>query len=514
MGGVCPFYRKRQAAQTAHIIVVNHALLLADVATGNRVLPDYEYLVVDEAHHMESAVTNALSFRQTQRDAERILRELGGTNAGTLGRLLTVMQDVMQPGHYGSLHRLVETATDQAFQFQNSLRNFFVAIDTFLEDQREGRNVGMYGQQVRILPSTRTLPAWMDVEVSWDETMNPLTNLLGTIETIATELATLNEAGFEETEDVYGSVTNLFRRLMETHKNLNGLVFEPDPNAIYWAEVSRGGRRLALNAAPLHIGPLMVEHLWHKKTAMVLTSATLTSHGDFGYIRRRLEAIDAHEVQVGSPFDYESQAMLYVINDIPEPSDRNGHQRAVDQGLIQLARATGGRILALFTSYAQLQATAKNIAPALARDNITVLSQGSGSSPHTLVESFKETENAILLGTRSFWEGVDIPGDALSVLAIIKIPFDVPSDPIVAARSETFENAFQEYTLPEAILRFRQGFGRLIRTRQDRGVVVVFDRRLLTKMYGRMFVESLPPCTVKVSSLGNMARETATWLNL
>jgi ATP-dependent DNA helicase DinG len=168
----------------------------------------------------------------------------------------------------------------------------------------------------------------------------------------------------------------------------------------------------------------------------------------------------------------------------------------------------------LFTSYDQLKRTSQAISPVLAREEILVYEQGNGASPHALLETFKSTERAVLLGTRAFWEGVDVAGEALSVLVIAKLPFDVPSDPIVAARSETFEDPFYQYSLPEAILRFRQGFGRLIRTQSDRGVVAVLDRRILTKKYGRLFIDSLPTCTVKVGGLADLPRAASRWLNL
>ncbi|MBE0698616.1 MAG: DNA polymerase III subunit epsilon, partial [Anaerolineaceae bacterium] len=218
--------------------------------------------------------------------------------------------------------------------------------------------------------------------------------------------------------------------------------------------------------------------------------------------------------QLGSPFDYESAALLYLVNDIPEPSDNNGHQRAVEQILTRLSIATSGRLLALFTSYAQLRRTSNSITPALAEQGIIVYEQGEGASPNTLLETFREADKAVLLGTRSFWEGVDIPGDALSVLVIVKIPFDVPTEPIIAARSETFEDPFTEYQLPEAILRFRQGFGRLIRTQSDRGVVAILDRRLLTKRYGRAFLESIPTCKVQVGPMRELPIAAGSWLNL
>jgi DNA polymerase-3 subunit epsilon/ATP-dependent DNA helicase DinG len=246
---------------------------------------------------------------------------------------------------------------------------------------------------------------------------------------------------------------------------------------------------------------------------MILTSATLTTAGEFDYLRERLYAEDAYELALGSPFDYENASLLYIANDIPEPNDRGGHQRAVERGLINLCKATGGRTLVLFTSYEQLRRTSRAITPVLAKQDILVYEQGGGASPHSLLDSFRSAERAVLLGTRSFWEGVDVPGEALSVLVIVKLPFDVPSDPIVASRAETFEDPFYHYALPEAILRFRQGFGRLIRTQYDRGVVAIFDKRVLTKRYGRSFLDSLPPCTSKVGPLSELPRAATRWLN-
>jgi DNA polymerase-3 subunit epsilon/ATP-dependent DNA helicase DinG len=513
-GGACPFYRARQAAQSAHILIVNHALLLADVATGNRVLPEYEYLIIDEAHHMEDATTNALSYHATQTDVERIMAQLGGPSAGVLGWLLSATQEILHPGEYASLHHLVQRATDLAFRFQELVRQFFTGIDNFLSEQREGRQVVMYSHQVRILPATRSQPSWAEVEIAWDDAQSTLKPLLDILSQLAQGLADIQESLAEEDEELYGALTTVYRRLDEFYASINAMVFEPVGEQVYWAEVQANGFRPSLHAAPLHIGSLMERYLWHEKSSVILTSATLTTAGDFGYLRERLNAADADELALGSPFDFETASLLYIVNDIPEPNDRQGHQRAVETGLTRLCRATGGRTLALFTSYDQLKRTSQAIAPALLKDDILVYEQGEGASPHSLLETFRSSERAVLLGTRAFWEGVDVPGEALSVLAIIKLPFDVPSDPIVAARAETFDDPFYQYSLPEAILRFRQGFGRLIRTQYDRGVVAVFDKRILTKRYGRLFLDSLPECSRRVGSLAELPHAAAQWLNL
>jgi ATP-dependent DNA helicase DinG len=314
-------------------------------------------------------------------------------------------------------------------------------------------------------------------------------------------------------EEIIGNLGNIYRRLTEADNMVNAIISEPVKEYVYWIEINPNNNRLALNAAPIHVGPLVEKYLWHEKRSVILTSATLTTHGEFNYIRDTLTADEADELAVGSPFDYETAALLYIANDIAEPNAHE-YQGQLDRALINLCQASGGRALVLFTSYAQLKRTAKNIAGPLAKHDIVIYEQGEGASPNALLESFKSSERAVLLGTRSFWEGVDIPGEALSVLVIAKLPFAVPSDPLVAARSETFEDPFNEYHLPEAILRFRQGFGRLIRTQSDRGVVVILDRRVLTKPYGKFFIESLPHCTMQINSLSELPHATAKWLGV
>ncbi|HUH95753.1 MAG TPA: helicase C-terminal domain-containing protein [Anaerolineales bacterium] len=512
-GGACPFHRAKSAAQTAHLLVVNHALLLSDVATGSKVLPEYSYLIVDEAHHLESATTNALSFRLTQFDLERMLKEIGGSKAGLLGRVLGETHDALRPSDFGLLEQKVSRATDTAFRLQEQNREFFTTLSEFASFQREGQPPSSYSWQARILPATRTLPHWDEVEIKWDEageTMNLLLNSLAEIHKSASDLYS---DGHDNLEDVIGDIGNAYRRLNEAYNNLTGMISQPDQGLVYWIEVNPRGEKLALNAAPLRVGPLIEENIWHQKASVILTSATLTAHGEFGYLRSTLGADEADELQLGSPFDYESSTLLYIAGDIPEPNV-SGYQQMLDRSLIATAKATGGRMLVLFTSYTALKKTAQAITGPLGREDIYVYEQGDGASPNALLESFKSTKRAVLLGTRSFWEGVDVPGEALSVVVITKLPFDVPTDPLIAARSEMYEDSFNEYYLPEAILKFRQGFGRLIRTASDRGVVAILDRRVLTKQYGRWFLESLPRCTIKQGPSANLAREAGKWLGV
>jgi len=512
-GGACPFHRAKTMSQSAHVLVVNHALLLSDVATGSRVLPEYSHLIVDEGHHLESATTNALSFRLTQYDLERMMKEVGGSNAGVLGRLLGEVKEALRPSDFGLLQQKVNRATDMAFRIEQLNRSFFSALSEFARLHREGQPQSNYAWQARVVPATRTLPYWEEVEIAWDTTDETLRMLLVSLAEIYKATSELYAEGHDHLEDLMGDISNLARRLSEAEMNVSGMISKPNEGTVYWIEVQPNGNRLALNAAPLRVGPLIEKYLWHEKRSVIVTSATLTTHGEFSYLRNTLGADEADEMQLGSPYDYENSTLLYIANDIPEPNV-NGYQQALDRALVATAKATGGRMLVLFTSYTSLKKTAQAITGPLAREEIYVYEQGDGASPNALLESFKATERAVLLGTKSFWEGVDVPGESLSVLVLTKLPFDVPTDPLIAARSEMYEDSFNQYYLPEAILKFRQGFGRLIRTASDRGVVAILDRRVLTKQYGRLFLESLPRCTARQGPAMNLAREAGKWLGM
>ena len=512
-GGACPFHRAKTMSQSAHVLVVNHALLLSDVATGSKVLPEYLHLIIDEGHHLETATTNAMSFKLNQVDLERMMKEIGGANAGVLGRLLTETREALRPSDFGLLQQRVSRATDITFRIEQMNRSFYQIVGEFARLQREGQPQSTYSWQMRVLPATRTLPGWDEVEIAWDSTSETLRMLMVSLEEIYRIASELYSEGFDNLEDVMADISNVARRVTEAENNISGMIGKPAQGMVYWIEVQPSGSRLSLNAAPLSVAALVEKYLWHEKRSVILTSATLTAHGEFQYLRNTLGADEADEMQLGSPYDYENAALLYIANDIPEPNV-NGYQQMLDRTLIATAKATGGRMLVLFTSYAALKKTAQAITGPLAREEIFVYEQGDGASPNALLESFKATDRAVLLGTRSFWEGVDVPGASLSIVVLTKLPFDVPTDPLIAARSEMYEDSFQQFYLPEAILKFRQGFGRLIRTATDRGVVAILDRRVLTKQYGPLFIESLPRCTARKGPAMSLPGQASKWLGM
>ena len=517
MGGTCPFYRARRAADSAHVIVVNHALLLSDVASENRVLPDYHYLVLDEAHHLEAATTEGLSFVARQRDFEGSLRELGGPGNGLLGAAIKLCATAMTKSIFQVLETRVAHANQALTASLLHSESFFHALENFAIEADDNSNP-VYDKRVLIVRSARASAAWEQVEKAWENLHHSLTPVIENLVAISRQLLEAELIEVDEREKLAASLSAAAHRGMDFDARVNGLVTKDEANQICWVELSRDVKKLALRSAPLDVGPLVEEHLWFDKDVVVMTSATLRTAGDadaddFNYIKERLRAQDADDLAVGSPFDYENSTLLYMPDDIPEPYDKEGYQRSLETGITNMCTATGGRTLVLFTSHAQLRDTAHAIQGPLEREGIQVYAQTGSASRHQLLQAFSEADKAVLLGARSFWEGVDVPGPSLSVLAIARLPFDVPSDPIVKARSESFDNPFLDYSVPEAVLRFRQGFGRLIRSRTDRGVVVIFDRRVLSKKYGRLFIDSLPGCQKKKDKLSLLPEVAAKWID-
>ncbi len=511
-GGACPYYRARAEAENAHLVIVNHALLLADIATGSRVIPEYRQLIIDEAHHLESATTNGLSFSVNEIEMTRLFKDLGNRSGGLISQVISVARRRLPPDKSVAIEHAALDILARLGDCVELSSRLFRAVAEFAENRREGRPLGNYDQDERIVSSTRTLPDWGQVEMAWDELRQPFMAVIQTLAALGDTLPDLQDAGLSDAEELATTLRSSGRGLSEVFANLERMIFEPDNHTIYWAEVQAKLGRLSLHAAPLDVGPLVERHLWHEKDSVIMTSATLTTTGQFDYIRKRLSAEDADELALGSPFDYETATLLYLVNDIAEPADRQMYQQAVEKAIVSTCKSTHGRALVLFTSIEQLRTTARAVTEPLTAAGIQVFEQSDGASRHTLLERFRASQGAVLLGTRSFWEGVDVPGQALSLLIIVRLPFDVPSDPIVAARSEAYESPFAEYSIPEAILRFRQGFGRLIRTKSDRGVVVILDRRVVSKAYGRAFVESVPRCTVRAGRLVDLPAAAARWL--
>jgi ATP-dependent DNA helicase DinG len=511
MAGKCPFYKARKAAEAAHILVVNHALLLSDAVSENHVLPDYRHLVLDEAHHLEEATTNGLSFRLDEALLNRRLADLGGPKKGLLGDLMNNVESNAPEKEAKRLEAFVKNISAATGAMEVHIGTLFGRLRDFFSDITGDRSSD-YLSQIRLTPELRNKNSFAQVQDAWRTLKEFFEVIGGAMRRLGEVLARLEQYHISDYDDLVNSIKAAARYLDEVKTQLEAFTVTPDDNAVYWINVGQNIAYLSLQSAPLHVGPMVEKYLWNAKDSVVMTSATLRANENFSYIQQRLDAQSIQTEELGSPFDYKKSTLIYVPDDMPEPNDRHHYQKALERGIIGLADALNGRVLVLFTSYTQLRQTAEAIRPLLALGNISVYDQSDGSSRQALLDGFKASEKAVLLGTKSFWEGIDIPGDSLSALVITRLPFAVPTDPIFAARSETYSDSFKEYALPDAILRFRQGFGRLIRTKTDRGVVAIFDRRVLSKSYGGAFLDALPDCTIERGALKNLPDKAKSWI--
>lgn len=506
MKGVCPYYKARQKAETAHIVIANHALLIADAKIENRALPEYANLIIDEAHQLEEAITQGLSRQIDQQFVMAQLNELGGMNSGLLGEFLMAARGQLPDKAFLNLETFIQNIDAVLKEMRGQIRLYFQALrDFFLNLRHQGK------YQTRLSDKHRDDGSFVPVQTAWKSLSRFFLGVADGIADLSDALPRYKKYELPNFDDYSSAFKAHGRFLNDLHEQLDQFTQTPASNAIYGVSASRPDL-LRIHISPLHIGPMMDDYLNQRKESIILTSATLRTSSSFDHIKARLYGEDYESIALGSPFDYERSTLLYVPDDIPEPN-RRGYQKMLEQGLIELAAALEGRVMALFTSYAQLRETAKAIAPRLKLGDIIVCDQSFGANRDLLLENFKAAEKAVLMGTRSFWEGVDIPGDDLSAVVIARLPFAVPSDPIFAARSETYADPFHQYALPDAILRFRQGFGRLIRSRSDRGLVVILDSRVITKSYGKSFLDSLPDCTRQYGALDNLPRAALNWLN-
>ncbi len=507
MDGVCPYYRARQRAERAHIVITNHALLIADARIDNRALPDYGNLIVDEAHHLEDAITDGVTRQIDQTQILSRLRDLGNKSNGILGELLGYGRDFFPAEESGRLLTFINSIDETIELMRRFIRQYFRALHKFASAQKADNRYAM-----RLMESHRDGGDFAAVLAAWKHLGAYLLALTDAVERLCNALPRYAEYDMPDFGDISSEINGHRRFLADLHEQLEGFTQAPDAGSVYSITAGERPERLALQIAPLHVGPMMEEYLNQRMESIILTSATLRTQDNFDYIKERLYTESFKSVAVGSPFDYKQSTLVYVPQDIPEPREHFDYQRMVGRGVVELAAALEGRMLVLFTSYAQLREVSKAITPRLTLGDINVYDQSFGGSRDALLASFLKSDKAVLMGTRSFWEGIDIPGDDLSAVVITKLPFAVPTDPVFAARSETYSRSFQQYAVPDAILRFRQGFGRLIRRRTDRGVVAIFDSRVIRKSYGAAFLESLPECTVQYGTLDKLPALASHWI--
>lgn len=489
LGQKCPDFepcfvtRMRQRAIDADIVVVNHHLFFADLALRNgaygAVLPDYAAVILDEAHQIEDVASEYFGVQVSNYQIDDLLYDVGGL-------------------------RIEEAETNRELtRISARIQRF---ADAFWVSFREGRGLEGRFALAPISPSPRAERDWG--EVSGEASPTPALPASGegaqprdAYHALDNALNRL-ETALDILKDPPPDAESILRRAREIRFALNFIVKADDQKFVYWIE--RRGRGVFLRASPIDVSALLQEKLFEKVPTVVLTSATLSSAGNFRFIRERLGLDKSEEMIAESIFDFENQAVLYLPPSMPDPRSPQWGRAAAEE-VIKIVNATEGRAFVLSTSLAGMNELFERVASQI---DFPCFIQGSASKG-SLLKKFRATPNAVLFATSSFWQGVDVRGEQLSCVIIDKLPFAVPSDPIVAARQRHIEeqggSSFYEYSVPQAIISLKQGLGRLIRSTTDRGVLAVLDPRLRTKMYGRTFLQSLPPCRV-TSQIDELAR--------
>ena len=492
--GPCFLRAARDKAQASHIVVVNHALLMSQAAAEGSAIPEADALIIDEAHNLESVATDQLGWRIGVADLDEIAAELGGERGLLIRAAAEVSSD---PAKTEAAGRASAAIRDAAPDLRDEMARL---LGTHIPDALPlpRRRCAAFPIDARATAKERAAPAWEDLEAGWLNFDILMADAVRALDSLIDAV----EPGEDDAPDSAPRAAALASDLAAVRDAMDAMrarvgefVSDPSEAYVYWATRPPNSPDVLLNAAPLHVGELLSETLYADKKAVIMTSATLTAGGSFDHVAGRLGFSDSRQLALGSPFDFYEAALIYAPTHLPEPNSPE-FGGAASEIIADAAIAAGGRCMALFTSHAALRAAADAIRPRMSERGIETLAQGVDGPPRQIAERFVRSPASVLLGASSFWEGVDFAGDSLTVLIVTRLPFDVPSDPVFQARGELYQNPFMEYAVPQAIIRFKQGFGRLIRTARDRGVAIVLDSRISTRRYGRMFTGSLPKTRV------------------
>lgn len=527
----CYFLKARSLMEDSDILVTNHHLLFSDIALqvampgnpGNRVLPEYDYLVVDEAHNIPDVAEEYLGYSACRRDMERAYGDLvhmEGPRRGRGGLLFNLraivftataeVEDSIAAGIVSCIDFSIE-ATRRSFE---ATASFFESFQRLLGAELTRGQGGNHA--LRLRESIRGSTEWRnEVAPSAEKAIIRGTELLKSLNELLQRLEMINGELERDIKSLQGEIQGVVGRLYSEIASIDFVMSMEDSAFVYWSAGYPGD--IKLMATPLNVAPYLSEYLFDKVESVILTSATMTVGGDFQFFKQQI-GLDGRsdpplELVFDSPFDFKEQALLIVPRDLPDPRDPLFTEEA-GRLISDVIKASQGRAFVLFTSYAMLNKIEEMIRPSLEDSGIRVFRQGT-MPRHRMLACFQEEPGA-LLGADSFWQGVDVPGDALSCVILVRLPFQVPTNPVYEARMEAFReqniDGFRSYALPSAVIRFRQGFGRLIRSGQDRGVVMVLDNRLVDKWYGQAFLSSLPNVNIFVESNNGIVDLVKTWL--
>ena len=504
----CFVHRARAAAEHSDLVVVNHALLLADVGTGRSLIPEYQHLIVDEAHHLEDAATQSLRCEVDGPALQALLHRLVADSAG--GHRAGLIPEMRLRPHFGASDEPLAAAEEAALAAAPRCADLFLTAADWARRQL-AEEVTRREDAVRLLQQLREQDDW-----------TPLAALAGDAATALSALdAELRRAvalsrewlGGQEPDQAVRELEIIRGQLMEGADLIERAFQRPDPNRVYWLSIQGRSNTPTLRAAPLEVGYLLREQVFHELHSVVLTSASLAVGGSFDYFCSRVGlGAEVETLLLPSPFDYLDQALVCLPTDVPEPQSEE-FEPAVEEMIADVSRRLRGRTLALFTSHNQLRDVYAGLKHRRDLDEVLILGQGLDGQRRQVLRTFEESDRSLLLGTSSFWEGVDIAGDRLSCVVIVRLPFSVPTEPVFAARAERLRDPFLQYALPQAALRLKQGFGRLIRRRDDRGAVIILDNRILERDYGKAFLEALPPASRYLGPAAGIGRKIEAWLS-
>src|SRR5579859_2823288 len=504
----CYVHRARAEAEAADLVVVNHALLLADAEVGGGLLPEFDHLVVDEAHHLEDAATQGLRQEIDGPGLEALLERLASQPAGAAQPAGLLVELRGQPrlgasesGYADAIARALAAAPRVHELFALAAER--VAVRLAEVERRE--------ESLRLVPGLREEPDWEAITLAAENASTSLAALETSLRTLAG--AAREWLGGAEPDQGVRELEIIRGRLQGASVLIHEALLAPDPNRVYWFTLVARNDSLLLRSAPINVGTLLREQVYAQRRSTVFTSATLAVGGSFDYFRSRVGlGPNVEELILPSPFDFYHQALVCMPSDFPTPEHEDFDAR-VTEVIAGVARRARGRTLVLFTSHRQLRDVHEALKHRVDLDELLILGQGIDGQRRQLLKSFEEAERPLLLGTSSFWEGIDIPGERLSCVIVVRLPFAVPSEPVFAARAERLRDGFSQLALPQAALRLKQGFGRLIRRSTDRGAVVILDHHILGRDYGRAFLEILPPASRFIGPADEIASHVSAWLD-